>query len=116
LCWCSWQEAGFSRREDVFTSKEFTLKRHFIYFSALSAICEDNDAVNCIAVKHKKKKCSFPSTLTGRTALVNSNTNRHETCVKSYFCNLPLTLSHVPRSCRSALIKRKAKYGIGILS
>jgi hypothetical protein len=45
LCWCVWQESGFSRREDVF---KFILKRHKICF--LNAVCKDAAAINCTAV------------------------------------------------------------------
>jgi hypothetical protein len=48
---------------------------HFICFAKkfykicnFNLICEDNGAINCITVQHRK--CSFPSTLMGHTTLV----------------------------------------------
>jgi hypothetical protein len=61
LCWCVWQESGFSRREDVFT---FNLLKNKLYkLCTFNAICKDNAAINCITVQHKK--VSLPSTITG---------------------------------------------------
>jgi hypothetical protein len=39
------------------------LKKKFYKCCTFSAICKDNDAINCITVQNKKG--SFPSTLTG---------------------------------------------------
>jgi hypothetical protein len=66
LCWCVWDESGFSRREDVF--KFNLVEKEFYKLCTLNAILKDNAAINCITVQHKK--CSFPSNLTGNTTLV----------------------------------------------
>jgi hypothetical protein len=42
--------------------------KKFYKFRTFNAICKDNSAINYITVQHKKS--SFPSTLTGRAALV----------------------------------------------
>jgi hypothetical protein len=65
LCWCVWQEPGFSRREDVFT---FYALHGFCTFNV---ICKDNAAINCITVQHKRG--SFRSTLKGYATLVSEN-------------------------------------------
>jgi hypothetical protein len=64
-CWCVWHASGFSRREDVFMF-HLLLKE---VFCAFSAICKDNDAINCITVQHKEG--SFLSTLSGRNCVNN---------------------------------------------
>jgi hypothetical protein len=61
---------GFSRHEDVFSSGLMYFIKTFYKFCTFNAICKDNAAMNCITVQHTKKKGSFPSTLTGLTALV----------------------------------------------
>jgi hypothetical protein len=50
---CVWQDFGFSRREDVFTSNLLE-KNKFHKFCAFNVICNDNAAINCITVEHKK--------------------------------------------------------------
>jgi hypothetical protein len=52
LCWCVWQECGFSRREDVFTFN-LVIKRFYKYYT-FNAIYKDNAAKNCITVQHKR--------------------------------------------------------------
>jgi hypothetical protein len=52
LCWCVWQESGFSSREDIFTFN--LLFKTFYKFCTFNAICKDN-AINCITVQQKKK-------------------------------------------------------------
>jgi hypothetical protein len=60
LCWCDWQESGFSRPEDVFTFN--LLLKKFYNFFTFNATCKDNSTINCISFQYKKG--SFPSTLT----------------------------------------------------
>jgi Tfp pilus assembly ATPase PilU len=60
---CVWQESGSSRREGV-----FTFEKELYKLCTFDTISKDNAAINCITVQHRKG--SFPSTLTGHTALV----------------------------------------------
>jgi hypothetical protein len=58
LCWCLWQEPGFSHREDITFNLLYKETQRLCTFNA---ICKDNAAMNCISIR--KKKGSFPSTL-----------------------------------------------------
>jgi hypothetical protein len=49
LCWCVWQESGFSRREEIYFIKKFYKCRIF------NTICRDNAGINCITVQHKNR-------------------------------------------------------------
>jgi hypothetical protein len=63
---------AFGRNLASVAVKMFSLLIYFIRtfykFCTFNAICKDNAAINCITLQHNKG--SFPSTLTGRTALV----------------------------------------------
>jgi hypothetical protein len=59
----------FSRHEDVF-NLNYLIKK-FYKFCTSNVVCKNN-AMNCIAVQHKKG--SFPSALIGHTALVTTTT------------------------------------------
>jgi hypothetical protein len=84
LCWCVWQESGFSRREDVLTFS--LLFKKFCKCCDLNVICKDNNAINYITFQHQKGL--FPSTLTGHICLSANNISAlriitNKTC--SYF-------------------------------
>jgi hypothetical protein len=66
LCWCVWQESGFSRREDVFTWNLLQKKNY--EFCNFNAIFKDSAVIDYITIQHKEG--SFPSILTGHTTLV----------------------------------------------
>jgi hypothetical protein len=51
LCWCVWQESGFSRHEDVFTIYFINTCYKFCNYNT---IFKDNAAINFITVQHKK--------------------------------------------------------------
>jgi hypothetical protein len=40
MCWCIWQESGFSYREDVFKFNSFIT--NFFDFLNLNALCKEN--------------------------------------------------------------------------
>jgi hypothetical protein len=61
LCWCVWQESGFSRREDVFT---FNL----LYKEMLKILCFESNLQRYCCSKFyycSTQKASFLSPLTG---------------------------------------------------
>jgi hypothetical protein len=52
LCWCFWQETGFSRHEDGFTLN--LLKKTFYKSCTFNLNCKNIHAVNFIIAQHKK--------------------------------------------------------------
>jgi hypothetical protein len=51
LCWCVWQESGFSRHEYVFT---INLLKKFYKCYTFSVICRDNAVINFIILQRRK--------------------------------------------------------------
>jgi hypothetical protein len=56
------------------SSRVIYLKNKFYKLCSFNATCKDYCAINCI--NDQDKRCSFPSTLTGHTTLVNNITKR----------------------------------------